>query len=61
MKNQPREIPTAARSSAGRLIPIQPDLPVPIQRIVSSHAAVLHKWSVNFSLDLQRPPIVRLP
>jgi hypothetical protein len=61
MKNQPREIPTAVHGSAGRLIPIHPDLPVPIQRIVSSHAAVLQKWSVNFSLDLHRPPIVRLP
>jgi hypothetical protein len=49
-------IPSTALSSDDHLIPAPISfLPILIERLATSHAAVLEKWKRNFALDLRRP------
>jgi hypothetical protein len=59
MNTQTLGIPSTALSSDDHLIPAPITiLPTLIERLGSSHAAVLEKWKRNFALDLRRPKIV---
>jgi hypothetical protein len=52
-------IPSTALSSDDHLIPAPISTPSTlIERLVSSHAAVLEGWKRNFALDLHRPQII---
>jgi len=55
MNTQKLGIPSTALSSDDHLIPAPTLLPPTlIERIASSHAAVLEGWKRNFALDLRR-------
>jgi len=56
MNTQKLGIPSTVRTSDDHLIPaLTLPLPALIERLASSHAAVLDKWKINFALDLRRP------
>jgi hypothetical protein len=56
MNTQILGIPSTVRSSDDHLIPAQTTIaPTLLERLATSHAAVLEKWNRNFALDLRRP------
>ena len=55
MNTQKLGIPSTVLSSDDHLIPAPTSiLPTLIERLASSHAAVLEGWKRNFALDLRR-------
>ena len=55
-------IPSTVVNSDDHLIPASTSfLPILIEGLSSSHAAVLEKWKRNFALDLRRPQPVAIP
>lgn len=61
MNTQKLGIPSTALSSDDHLIPAPTSvLPTLIERLASSHAAVLEGWNRNFSLNLRREKAVSL-
>ena len=55
-------IPSTVLNSDDHLIPAPNSfLPTLIERLASSHAAVLEQWKRNFALDLRRPQPVSNP
>lgn len=58
MNTQKPVIPSIARTAGDDPAPIASTL---IERLAASHAAVLEKWQLKFSLDLRRSQIASMP